>query len=108
MYCGSGPHLPAGEGSGALHVLWLRMLPPCREGSSATTASHAAPYGPRASSIKKNLAELPMQLGSHVFKARTHVSKMPNISAIMCLQDVHAGSTFNTSKMCGHVTTIPL
>jgi hypothetical protein len=75
-------------------VLWLRILPPYQEGSSAATRP-AVPYEPRASSIKKNLASLTVQLGSHVSKAHAHVAKTPDISAIMDLQDMRAGSAFN-------------
>jgi hypothetical protein len=52
---GSGPHLPVEVSSGAVT---------CPTG----------PYGPRASSIKESLAGLPVQLGTHVFNARAHVS----------------------------------
>jgi hypothetical protein len=38
--------------------------------------------------IKENLACEPMQLGSHVSKARTYVSKVPDVRAIMGLQNV--------------------
>jgi hypothetical protein len=38
MSYSSGYCLPAGEGSGAPHVLWLQILPPYREGSDATIA----------------------------------------------------------------------
>lgn len=76
----------------------LQTLPLCREGSGAATRP-AVICGPWPSSIKKNLAGLPMQLGSYV-------SKMPNIRAIMSLQDVWAGSAFNAYKMCGHVGTV--
>jgi hypothetical protein len=76
-----------------LHVLRLRILPLCWEGSGAATASPLAPCGPRASSMKKNLTGLPMQLVSYVPEAHTHVSKTLDISAIMGLQDVCAGIT---------------
>jgi hypothetical protein len=56
-------------------------------GSGATTCP-AGPYGPQASSIKKSLAGVLVQLGKHVPNARVHVSKMPHVRAIMCLQDV--------------------
>jgi hypothetical protein len=39
-------------------------------------------------SIKKSLVGLPVQLGSYVPNARTHVSKTPDVWAIMGLQDV--------------------
>jgi D-hexose-6-phosphate mutarotase len=47
-----------------------------------------------------------MQLGSHVFKTRTHVSKTPDVSAIMGLQDVRASSTFNAYKTCEQAATV--
>jgi hypothetical protein len=50
---------------------------------------------PTASGIRKGLAGLGMQLGSRVIKTRlsiteacTHVSKMPDVRAIMGMQDV--------------------
>jgi hypothetical protein len=69
---GSEPHLPAEVGSGAT------MYP-------------TVPYGLRASSIKKSLAGLLVQLGMDVPNARAHIFKAPNIRAIMCLQDVQIG-----------------
>jgi hypothetical protein len=93
------------EGSGVPCVLWLRILPPYQEGSSAATRP-AVPYEPRASSIKKNLASLTVQLGSHVSKAHAHVAKTPDISAIMDLQDMRAGSAFNAYKKCGQAAIV--
>jgi hypothetical protein len=49
-----------------------------------------------------------MQLGSHVSKAHTHISKTPDINVIMCLQDVCAGSALNACKTCGHAATVPV
>jgi hypothetical protein len=69
---------------------------------------HAVPYGPRAASIKKSLAGLPMQLGLRVTEARAHVSKTHGIRAFMGLQDVLASSTFNACEMCGHAATVQL
>jgi hypothetical protein len=61
--------------------------------------------GPRASSIKKNLAGL---LGSCVPKVRvdvpnahTYVSKVANARVIMGLQDMRAGNTFSACKTSG-------
>jgi hypothetical protein len=51
--------------------------------------------------IKKGLADLPVQLGSRVSKSRAHVPKMPDVSAIMGLQDASVGYTFNAYKTCG-------
>jgi hypothetical protein len=52
----------------------------------------AAPCGPQVASIKKGLAVLPVQLGTHVSNARTHVSKALDIRVIMGLQDVRTSS----------------
>jgi hypothetical protein len=72
---------------------------PAEVGSGATTC-RMAPYGSRASNIHKSLAGLPMQLGTHVPNAHAHVSKAPDIRAIMGLHDVRVGSTVNTYKAC--------
>jgi hypothetical protein len=64
------------------------------------------PYGSHASSIKKGLAGVTMQLGSCVSKARAHVFKALDAKAIMGLQDVQAGGVINACKTCGQVTTI--
>jgi hypothetical protein len=99
-------YLPAREGSGAPHVLQLRIPAPYREGSSVATAWPTVSYGPRGSNIKKILAGLPVQLGSHVPNACTPVSKAPDLRAVMGPQDLREGSTFNACKMCGHVATV--
>jgi hypothetical protein len=65
-------------------------------------------YAPRASSIKKNLANLPMQLGTHILNTRAHVSKAPHIRAIMRLQYVQSGNVINTYKACGQTSTVRL
>jgi hypothetical protein len=88
---------PCREGSDALRVLRLRILPPYWEGFDAATHP-TVPCGPWASNIKKSLACLPMQLGSHVPNARTHVSKAHDIRAIMTRQDVRAGCAINACK----------
>jgi hypothetical protein len=90
-----GSCLPPRESSGAPRVPQLWILPLYQEGSGAVTACPAVSYGPRASSIKKSLADLPVQLASHVPNARTHVSKVLDVKAIMGLQDVRAGSVIN-------------
>jgi hypothetical protein len=100
-------------------VLWLRTPPPCWEGLRRRRVSYdfepcfpagkgsgaatriAIPYVPWSSSIKKGLADLPMQIGSYVFKARVHVPKAPDARGIMGLQNVRAGSVINACKMCG-------
>jgi hypothetical protein len=48
---------------------------PAREGSDAATYPTAL-NGPRASGIKKGLAGLSMQLGSHVSKSCSHVTEV--------------------------------
>jgi hypothetical protein len=122
VFHGTGPRLPAGEGSVTatcpsaldlisqlgwapvlLCVSWLRIPPPCwgglrhrrvfygswhclpaGKGSGAATRP-TIPYGPWASSIKKGLAGLPMQLGSCVSMARARVPKAPDARAIMSM-----------------------
>jgi hypothetical protein len=49
---------------------------PAREGSDAATC-HAVPYRSWASSIKKGLDGLAIQLGSHIPKTLSRVSKAP-------------------------------
>jgi hypothetical protein len=60
----------------------------------------AVPCEPWATSIKKSLAGLPVRLDPRVLNARAHVSKVPDVRAIMELQDVRAGSAFNAYKTC--------
>jgi hypothetical protein len=91
-------------------VLWLRTLPPDRGGLRCYHMSYvfgprlpaevgsdvvmypAVPCGPWASSIKKSLAVLPVQLGTHVSNARAQVSKAPARQRSQCLQGVQTGS----------------
>jgi hypothetical protein len=47
-----------------------------------------------------------MQLGTHVPNAHAHVSKAPDIRAIMGLHDVWVGSTVNTYKACRQTNTL--
>jgi hypothetical protein len=60
-------------------------------GSDAATC-HAAPYGPRISSIKKSISVMPVQLGTHVPNVHTQVSSAPDRAAIVRLQ-------YNTNAM---------
>jgi hypothetical protein len=76
-------------------------------GSDATTCT-VGPYESRASSIKKSLAGLPVQLGTHVPNKRVNVSKASHVRVIMRLQDVHAGSIVNTCKAYRHASTMRL
>jgi hypothetical protein len=50
--------------------------------------SHGSQWAVSLRYIKKDLADLPQQLGSRVFKARAHVFKTDDIIAIINLQDV--------------------
>jgi hypothetical protein len=99
-------------------VLWLRTSPPgwgglrcCQVSYSSgprlpvevgfgAVTNHVAPCGPWASSIKKSLAVIPMQLGTYVPNARAQVFKALDIRVIMGLQDVRAGSAVNACKTC--------
>jgi hypothetical protein len=87
--CGSKPHFPTGAGSS------VAMCP-------------TSPCGPRVSSIKKSLADLTVQLGTHVPNAHAHVFKTPHIRTIMCLQDVQPVSVVNTCKACKQTSTVLL
>jgi hypothetical protein len=64
MYYGSGSHLWAKVGFGATTYL-------------------TCPYGPRALNINKSLADLSVQLDTHVLNARAHIFKTPHVRAIM-------------------------
>jgi hypothetical protein len=86
---GSGPHLPAEVGSGAA----MNPTVPCES---------------RASRIKKTLAGLPVQLGTHVPNAHTYVSKDPNVRAIMGPQAMQVGSAVNVYKACRQAATMQL
>jgi hypothetical protein len=63
-------------------------------------------YGPRASSIKKNLAVLSVQLVTYVPNIREHVFKALDIRVIMGLQDVRADSAINVCKTCRYAATV--
>jgi hypothetical protein len=88
-------------------VLWLQTLPPSREGSDVAVHP-VVPCGPHASSIKKSLVGMPVQLGSCVFKAHAHVFNTSDTRAIMGLQDMRAGGTFNAHMTCGQAATVRL
>jgi hypothetical protein len=85
----SGPRLPAEVGFGV-----------------ATYT--VAPYGLWALSIKKSLAGMLVQVGTHVPNARAHVFKTSDIRAIMGLQDVRADSAVNDCKTCRQAGTVRL
>jgi hypothetical protein len=86
-------------------ALWLHTLPPCREGSDAAMRP-AIPCGPWDSSIKEPSYHGPMWLGLRVYKACTHVSKVPDVRASIGLQDVRAGNAFNACKTYKHASTV--
>jgi hypothetical protein len=88
-------------------VLRLQTLPPSREGSDVVVHP-VVPCGPHASSIKKSLVGMPVQLGSCVFKAHAHVFNTSDTRAIMGLQDMRAGGTFNAHMTCGQAATVRL
>jgi hypothetical protein len=105
-------------------VIWLWTSPPSWGGFQCCHMPYASephlpvevdsdavmcttgPYVPWASSIKKSLAGLPVQLCTHVLNARVHVFKAPHVRAIMRLQDVHASSGVNTYKACRYASTV--
>jgi hypothetical protein len=51
--------------------------------------------------ITKGLASLPMQLDSHIFKARTHIPYALDARAMMDVQDVRTNGIIITYKTCG-------
>jgi hypothetical protein len=67
---------------------------------------HVVLCGPRASCMKKSLAGLLMWRGLPVPNARAHISKVPDVRAIIGQQDVWAGSTVHACKMCGQMATV--
>jgi hypothetical protein len=80
--------------------------PASQQGGLWTPAHPATPYGSWVSSKKKILAGLPVRQGSPVPNARSHVSKAPDISVIMGMQDVRAGTTASACKTCGYAATV--
>jgi hypothetical protein len=50
--------------------------------------SHGSQWAISLRYIKKDLVDLPQQLGSRVFKARAHVFETDDIIAIINLQDM--------------------
>jgi hypothetical protein len=86
-------------------ILWLRTSPPGWGGLWRYHASCSSLWA-AGLSIKKGLAGLPMQLGSCIFKAHTHVPKAPDARAIMGLQDVRTGGIIITYKTCKQGATM--
>jgi hypothetical protein len=70
------------------------------------TMCPATPCEPGGSNIKKRLAGLPVQLGTHVPNVHMHVFKASDIRAIMGLQDVQSGNVVNACKACKHASTV--
>jgi hypothetical protein len=107
-------------------VLWLRTSPPGRGGlrryhvsygfephlpyevGFGDTTCPTGPYGSRASSIKKCLPGLPVQLGTHVPNTHTHIFRAPQVRVIMRLQDVQTDNVVNTCKVCRQASTVRL
>jgi hypothetical protein len=56
--------------------------------------------------IKKSLVGLLVQLDTHVLNAHAHVSKAPDIRAIMGQQDMQASNIVNGCKACRHATVV--
>jgi hypothetical protein len=74
----------------ASRLSWTPVLPrvlclPAEVGSDAAMCL-MAPGGPWASSIKKSLVVLPVQLGTHVPNAHTQVFKAPDRACMTCGQ----------------------
>jgi hypothetical protein len=72
------------------------------------TMCHAVPGGSRATSIKKSLADLPVQLGLRVLNERAQASKVPDIRVSMGMQDVRVDNIFNACKTCRQTATVRL
>jgi hypothetical protein len=49
---------------------------------------------------------MPVQSGTHVSNAHTHVSKVPDVRAFIGMQDVWACSIVNAYKACRHAATV--
>jgi hypothetical protein len=60
---------------------------------------------PRVSSIKKSLADMSVQLDTHVPNTPMHVSKLLDTRVIMSLQDVRPGGAVNACKACRYSET---
>jgi hypothetical protein len=105
MSYGSGRRLLAEVGSDAA------MCPTAPDTASLLGGLQAAMHPvvsceSRASSIKKSLASLPVQLGTHVLNSHMHVFMALDVKATMGLQDVRTGNTVNTYKACRQAATM--
>jgi hypothetical protein len=92
--------LPDREGSDAA-TCTVVLNPASLSGGLQAVTRPAVPCASRASSMKKSLAGLSVQQGTPVSNARAHVSKAPDVRAIMGLQDVRVDTADNACKMCG-------
>jgi hypothetical protein len=66
--------------------------------SSAIITCPTVFCGPQALNIKKSLTGLSVQLGSHIFNARVHVSKASDVRAIIDLYG-HATYLIHTKRI---------
>jgi hypothetical protein len=108
MSYGPGPHLPAEEGSGA-PAYPMTLDPTSRLGRvQCCHASRGPQWVVGLKYIKKGIDDLPMQLGSCVYKACAYVPKTSNTRAIMGMQDVQTGDVIITCKTCGRGATVLL
>jgi hypothetical protein len=80
--------------------------PASLQGGLRAPAHPAPPCGSWASSTKKSLADLPVRQGSSIPNASAHVSKAPDVRAMMDLQDVRAGIAVSAYKTCGQTATV--
>jgi hypothetical protein len=55
---------------------------------------------------EEKLSRLPVRQGSPVPNAHAHISKEPDIGAIISLQDVWVGTVASACKMCRQVATV--
>jgi hypothetical protein len=86
-------------------VLCLQTSPP---GWGGLWRCHMSHDSLRATCFKhkKSLADLSVQLATHVPNARAHIFNAPHIRVNMRLQDVQAGGVVNTYKACGQTFTV--
>jgi hypothetical protein len=89
-------------------VLWLWTPPPVQGGFQCCHVSHRSQWAVGLRYVEKGLSNLPMQVDSRVSMTSVHVPKIPDVRAIMGLQDVWAGYTFNACKTCGRAATVRL
>jgi hypothetical protein len=128
--------LPAEEGFGASHVLWLQILPPYRDGSRAphvlwlriclpTREDSGAPCVLRlqilppyreGTCVTTTCPTVPCRqwasnlkeslAGLPVSNTHAYISKAPGVRGIIGLKDVRAGSTVSACKTYRQVATV--